>query len=349
MILGPLLMLIIKFMPSLEGLHQQGQSALAVLVFCVIWWLFTPVALPVTSLLGLALLPLMGAVSIEDAFSLFGNQAVFFVMGVFLVASIMLQTGLSARLALIGLRRVSDSEEKLCNGVLFLSWILCSFLVSHAVAALFLPMILGLLKELQLSYNSRFAKRILLSMAWGTVCGSNLGLLSSARASLSLELYDNYREEMIQGPEPIGILDFFIGDISNIIFFCRLCRFVLQYLYPSEGVQLHKAVLSLDQQLQKEEIGPNKKTYCIFGITDDMYDDLCRFKMVGDHSLAFLWCLFRSSVVTLGRSRKIRKLGSGFVIWGSDSCRECRSYNRCCQLADVEFDSFSYYRNFLHG
>ena len=120
----------------------------------------------------------------------------------------MLQTGLSARLALVGLRRVSDSEEKLCNGVLFLSWILCSFLVSHAVALL-LPMILGLLRELNLSHNSRFAKRILLSMAWGTVCGSNLGLLSSARASLSLELFENYREGMQQNiPESIGILDF---------------------------------------------------------------------------------------------------------------------------------------------
>ena len=253
MMLGPLLMLTIKFMPRLEGLEETGQSALAVLVFCIVWWVFSPVALPVTSLLGLALLPLLGAVSIEEAFALFGNQAVFFVMGVFLVASIMLQTGLSARLALVGLRRVSDSEEKLCNGVLFLSWILCSFLVSHAVAALLLPMILGLLRELNLSHNSRFAKRILLSMAWGTVCGSNLGLLSSARASLSLELFENYREGMQENiPESIGILDFTLAAFPLSFLSVILSGIVLHRLFPAEGVDLQKAIHSLDVQIQQK-------------------------------------------------------------------------------------------------
>ena len=87
-------------MPSPDGLTSQGQHGLAILALCMVWWLLTPVALPVTSLLGMALLPLMGVLTPNEAFAFFGNQAVFFVVGVFLIAAAMLRSGLSSRMAL---------------------------------------------------------------------------------------------------------------------------------------------------------------------------------------------------------------------------------------------------------
>ena len=62
-------------MPSPEGLTAQGQHGLAILALCMVWWLMTPVALPVTSLLGMALLPLMGVLTPNEAFAFFGNQS----------------------------------------------------------------------------------------------------------------------------------------------------------------------------------------------------------------------------------------------------------------------------------
>ena len=292
MILGPLLMLIIKFMPSIEGLQETGQSALAVLVFCIVWWVFSPVALPVTSLLGLSLLPLLGAVSIEEAFALFGNQAVFFVMGVFLVASIMLQTGLSARLALVGLRRVSDSEEKLCNGVLFFLGYYAPFSF-HMQLRFLLPMILGLLRELNLSHNSRFAKRILLSMAWGTVCGSNLGLLSSARASLSLELFENYREGMQQNiPESIGILDFSLAAFPIILFRDPVWHCFAQTLSSRRGgfTKSHSLIGCTDST--ERRLVKARETYNDLGFTYDWNDDGSWSQMAWDYRTVVLWSLF---------------------------------------------------------
>ena len=55
---GPLGALLVAMMNTPEGLTLAGQRALAVLVLCVIWWVFTPVGLPVTSIMGLALLPM---------------------------------------------------------------------------------------------------------------------------------------------------------------------------------------------------------------------------------------------------------------------------------------------------
>ena len=79
--LGPAVAAAIAFGPTPEGLEVAGQRALAVVALCVVWWLFTPVALPVTALVGLGALPVLGVLEPGDAFQLFGNQAVFFVVG----------------------------------------------------------------------------------------------------------------------------------------------------------------------------------------------------------------------------------------------------------------------------
>ena len=57
---GPLLAALVTFMDTPAGLTLAGQRSLAVLALCVVWWVFTPVGLPVTSIMGLALLPLLG-------------------------------------------------------------------------------------------------------------------------------------------------------------------------------------------------------------------------------------------------------------------------------------------------
>lgn len=237
-------------MPLPNGLNPEGQAALAVLAFCMVWWILAPVALPVTSLVGLALLPTLGALSPAVTLSLFGNQAVFFVIGVFIVASVMMQTGLSSRLTLLGLNKFARNENSLCNATLCISFGLCFFVVSHAVAALMLPLVLRLLQVMNLPYKSRFAKRLLLSMAWGTVCGSNISLLSSARASLALELYTGFLSQQVNEGLLIGFVKFSLASIP--VAFCSLvvAMVVLRFMFPPENVDVAQAVRQL-----KAEVG----------------------------------------------------------------------------------------------
>ena len=247
---GPLVCGVIKVLPNPEGLPSEGQASLAVLGFCVCWWLLGAVPLPVTSLVGLALLPTLGALPTQTALSLFGNQAVFFVVGVFIIAAVMLQTGLSARVTLLGLKRFGKSENALCTTTLILSWSLCAIMVSHAVAALLLPIILNVTQALNLKHRSRLARRLLLSMAWGTVCGSNIGLLSSARASLSLELYDNYRAEY--GGAAIGMVEYSLASVPISLVSLLMAGLLLRWLFPPENIDLRAALDKLDAELQRK-------------------------------------------------------------------------------------------------
>jgi solute carrier family 13 (sodium-dependent dicarboxylate transporter), member 2/3/5 len=247
---GPIVCLLIMLLPTTTGLTPAGRASLATLGFCIFWWLLGAVPLPVTSLVGLALLSFLGALPTQVALSLFGSQAVFFIVGVFLIAAVMLQTGLSARMSLWGLQRFGNSENSLCITTLILSWGLCAVMVSHAVAALLLPIILGIIRSLHLNPRSKLARRLLLSMAWGTVCGSNIGLLSSARAALALELYENYRIES-SGPM-IGMMEYSLASIPISIVSLILSGLLLRWLFPPEGVPLTAALEQLNSEIKQK-------------------------------------------------------------------------------------------------
>lgn len=245
---GPLIAALFLALPTPSGLTAAGQGALATLSFCVCWWVLSPVPLPVTSLLGLALLPIFGALPTSQAMALFGSPAVFFVIGVFLVASVMLETGLSSRLSLSGLRRFGKQSAALCNALLFLSWGLCLVMVSHAVAALLLPIVLSIISALGLSSRDVLARRLLLSMAWGTVCGSNIGLLSSARASLALELFSRHQGVT---ETQVGMIQYSLATIP-ISLGSLLCVWVLlSWRYPVESCDLSPAVKELSDSLSQ--------------------------------------------------------------------------------------------------
>ncbi len=65
--------------------------------YCVILWLFHLVPLPVTGILILGLVPALGLLSIPETFALFGNEAVFFILGVFISSAALNTTGLADR------------------------------------------------------------------------------------------------------------------------------------------------------------------------------------------------------------------------------------------------------------
>ena len=236
-------------MPSPEGLTTQGQHGLAILALCVVWWLLTPVALPVTSLLGMALLPLMGVLTPNEAFAFFGNQAVFFVVGVFLIAAAMLRSGLSSRMALWAMRGLARSENTLCAAVLALSALLCFVVVSHAVAALMLPIVLGLVRALDLRPRSRTARRLILSLAWGSIIGSNLTLFASARAALALQVYDAQIGEGLVHTQSIGVLEFTAATSGIVLLLLFLTYAMLRLWLPPEGIDMKPALERLNEQV----------------------------------------------------------------------------------------------------
>lgn len=180
---------LILLMPAPKGLSPEGQAALSVFALCFILWTSGALPLSVTSLLAIALLPLLGAMDAGRAFSLFGNRAVFFILGALMLAAAMMSSGLSSRIALLFLRRFEGSPKLLLSGVILSCAFMAMWMPAHAVAALTFPIILEIASALRLEPRfSNYGKALFLSMAWGCVTGGVLTLLGGARNPLAIGL-----------------------------------------------------------------------------------------------------------------------------------------------------------------
>jgi sodium-dependent dicarboxylate transporter 2/3/5 len=170
-----------------EGLSAEGLAALAVFALCVFYWVFDVLPLMITSLLAIILIPLSGVMSASQAYALFGNEAVFFILGAFILAACLMKSGLSTRLALAILARFGTTPRTLLITVLLLNAVMSFFMSEHAVAAMNFPIILEIAAVLRLNpRRSQYAKALFLAMAFGTTIGGVATLLGGARAPLAL-------------------------------------------------------------------------------------------------------------------------------------------------------------------
>jgi sodium-dependent dicarboxylate transporter 2/3/5 len=189
LILAVIVTLVIMLSPPPSGLSHEGRAALAVFAICFILWTTGALPLSVTSLLAIALLPLFGALEAGQAFALFGNRAVFFILGAFILAAAMMSSGLSARVALLFLRRFEKSPKRLISGIILSCAFMAMWMPAHAVAALMFPIVLEIASALRLEPRfSSYGKAIFLSMAWGCVVGGVATLLGGARNPLAIAL-----------------------------------------------------------------------------------------------------------------------------------------------------------------
>lgn len=188
---GILLFLIILILPAPAQLAPEGKKALAVFILCLALWVSQLIPLPVTALLGIGLMPLLGILGLEETFSLFGNKAIFFILGALILAGGLYQTGLGSRMAFHIISFFGGSPRKLLLGVLFSSSILACIMPEHAVAALMFPIVVEIAGSLNLKpLQSNFGKYLFLTMAWGTVTGGITTYLGGARNLLAVGLLE---------------------------------------------------------------------------------------------------------------------------------------------------------------
>ena len=187
--LAALSLLILAVLPAPADLGAEGLRALGIFVVCFFLWITAALPFAITGLLALCLLSLYRVLPSHEVFALFGNTAVFFILGSFILASAIMKSGLSKRAALWLLARFGHSSGSLLFGVFFISWSLSLLMAEHAVAAALLPVVLELVEAGEKADPQRgrhYGKGLLLSMAWGTVIGGTGTLLGGARAPLAI-------------------------------------------------------------------------------------------------------------------------------------------------------------------
>src|SRR5262245_4157789 len=243
---GALLYRVIRPPDRPEGLSEEGLAALAVFALCVFYWVFDALPLMITSLLAIILIPLSGIMSASQAYALFGNEAVFFILGAFILAACLMKSGLSTRLALAILTRFGTTPRMLLISVLLLNAVMSFFMSEHAVAAMNFPIILEIAAVLRLNpRRSDYGKALFLAMAWGTTVGGVATLLGGARAPLALGILREITGKTYSFAEwaainvPLALILFVAGWL------------LLRLWFPIDLVDVTAAERAVDERLQR--------------------------------------------------------------------------------------------------
>lgn len=173
--------------PWAQGLDPKAQRALAIFMVCIVLWVFNLLPLMITSILALVLPPIMGVMPAQEAYSLFGNKVIFFLLGAFILAAALSRSGLAERITLTALRLSGGSPRRLSIGIYVTGAVLSTVMSEHAVAALLFPIVLELCRVMELEpRRSSLGRLLFLSMAWGCISGGVITLLGGARGPLAL-------------------------------------------------------------------------------------------------------------------------------------------------------------------
>jgi sodium-dependent dicarboxylate transporter 2/3/5 len=166
---GPLLAALVA-----ASLYQQGMSGEIVVtalvaVLCVVWWIFEPVPIPVTSLLPLAVFPLLGILTPAQVGQAYGSPLILLLLGGFILSRAMEHSGAHRRIALgmVGLFG-SHSNRRLVFGFMAASAVLSMWISNTATTLMLLPVALAVLEKVE---GDELAIPLLLGVAYAASVG----------------------------------------------------------------------------------------------------------------------------------------------------------------------------------
>jgi solute carrier family 13 (sodium-dependent dicarboxylate transporter), member 2/3/5 len=172
-----------------QGLSPDGYRSLVLFGATIFFWISGLLPIAVTALLSMVMLPLLGIMDAKKTYSMFGNEAVFFILGAFILAAAMTGTGISARLARAMLARFGKTPTSLALTVFLLSSFLSFIMSEHAVAAMLFPVVSEIATALQLEKGrSSYGRLLFMALAWGCIIGGIATFLGGARAPLAASL-----------------------------------------------------------------------------------------------------------------------------------------------------------------
>ena len=272
---------VVAFGPAPAGLAEPAQRVLGVFVLCACLWVTGLIPLQITSMLAIILLPLLNVMSSAEAFALFGNQAVFFILGAFILSAALIDSGLSTRLTCLALDKFSQSPARLRDAILFTGAFASFWMSEHAVAAMLFPIVLNIVKALGLKpMGSRFGQSFFLALAWGCIIGGIATYLGGARNPLAAGIL--FAERGIE----ISFMRLLQASFPIVVITLACAWGTLRFRFPAEAVDVKAAHEQLAREI--ELIGPLSEREFRIGIISllTIFAWIFAYKLVGLANIA---------------------------------------------------------------
>lgn len=137
---------------------------------CMLWWIFEPLPIPVTSLLPIAVFPLSGVLTSEQVGASVGSPLIILLLGGFLLSRGMESTSAHHRIALSVVKLVGGHKpRRLVLGFMVAGALLSMWISNTASILMLMPVALAVLATC--SDRNSLAAPLLLGLAWSCSIG----------------------------------------------------------------------------------------------------------------------------------------------------------------------------------
>ena len=237
LIAGPALFLYALIFTDLNPEQPVVSATLAVAMLMAVWWITEAVPLAITSLLPVALFPLLGIMDGKDVSSTYFNHVIFLFIGGFMVALAMQKWNLHKRIALKILMYTGVSPARILLGFMFSTAFLSMWISNTATAMLMIPIVISVIDKLEESIGKKeigkYATGLLLGIAYSASIGGISTLVGTPPNLSFIRIFSIYFPD---APE-ISFTQWFIFALPiSITFFVM----VWGYLYLIFGPRRKK-------------------------------------------------------------------------------------------------------------
>lgn len=205
---GPLLAVLLCFL-MLQSQPLVLALTASVTIWCIVWWVFEPVPIPVTSLLPLAVFQLSGILSADEIAKAYGNPLILLLLGGFILSKAMEKSGAHLRLALFMVNLFgSHSSRQLVLGFMATAAVMSMWISNTATTLMLLPVALAIIHQ---SKDQALAVPLMLGIAYAASIG---GMGTPIGTTPNLILIQVYNEQFQQS---IGFTEWMQWGIPIVI------------------------------------------------------------------------------------------------------------------------------------
>ncbi len=148
---GPTAALLIYFLVNNTAAGAENSAlamTAAVAIMCVIWWVFEPVPIPVTSLLPLTIFQFSGVLTAQEIGQSYGSPLILLLLGGFILSKSMERSGAHLRLALFMVNLFGNTSSKqLVLGFMVAAATLSMWISNTATTLMLLPVALAVASQ----------------------------------------------------------------------------------------------------------------------------------------------------------------------------------------------------------
>lgn len=250
---GPLVAFAIILLYHPDPEHPQIGYTLAVATWMAVWWISEAVPLAITSLLPVALFPLLSIMDGQAVSSAYFNHVIFLFIGGFLMALAMQRWNLHRRIALNILRITGTGKARLLLGFMLATAVLSMWMSNTATAMMLVPILISVLTQIdpEPAEKRSFSTGLLLGVAYGASVGGIMTLVGSPPNLSFLRIY----QVMFPDAPQITFLQWMLFAVPAGLIML-LAAFTLLYLkYARTGKSTH-VIKDLPIKRMRKELGP---------------------------------------------------------------------------------------------